>query len=72
MVDPSGAVVSGAAVTIENPVSHYSRITTSDSQGKFEFDNLPYNNYHLSVAAMAAGFQVASQDINMKIPCPWS
>ena len=70
VVDPSGAVVSGAAVTIENPVSHYSRITTSDSQGKFEFDNLPYNNYHLSVAAMAAGFQVASQDINMRSAVP--
>lgn len=66
VLDPSGAVVAGAAVTIENPVSHYSRSTTTDSQGKFEFDNLPYNNYHLSAAATATGFQVASVDVNVR------
>jgi hypothetical protein len=70
VLDPSGAVIAGAAVTIENPVSHYSRSTTSDSQGKFEFDNLPYNNYHLSAAATATGFQIASEDINVRSAVP--
>src|ERR1035438_3315987 len=70
VLDPSGAVIAGAAVTIENPVSHYSRSTTSDSQGKFEFDNLPYNNYHLSAAATANGFQIASEDINVRSAVP--
>jgi hypothetical protein len=70
VLDPSGAAIAGAAVTIENPVSHYSRSTMSDSQGKFEFDNLPYNNYHLSVAATAAGFQAAGQDINIRSAVP--
>src|ERR1039458_4849615 len=70
VLDPSGAVVAGAAVTIENPVSHYSRSTVTDSQGKFEFDNLPYNNYHLSAAATASGFQVAAEDINVRSAVP--
>src|SRR5580658_3382461 len=70
VVDPSGAVVAGAAVTIENPVSHYTRGAVTDSQGKFEFDNLPYNNYHLTAAAMATGFQVAAQDINVRSAVP--
>jgi hypothetical protein len=70
VLDPSGAVIAGAAVTIENPVSHYSRSTTSDSQGKFEFDNLPYNNYHLTAAATAAGFQTAGEDINVRSAVP--
>jgi hypothetical protein len=70
VVDPSGAVVAGAAVTIENPVSHYTRSAVTDSQGKFEFDNLPYNNYHLTAAAMATGFQVAAQDINVRSAVP--
>jgi len=70
VLDPSGAVVAGAAVTIENPVSHYSRSTVSDSQGKFEFDNLPYNNYHLSAAATASGFQIAAEDINVRSAVP--
>ena len=70
VLDPSGAAIVGAAVVIENPVSHYSRSTTSDSQGKFEFDNLPYNNYHLSVAATATGFKVATEDIDVRSAVP--
>jgi carboxypeptidase family protein/TonB-dependent receptor-like protein len=70
VLDPSGAVVAGGVITIENPVSHYSRSTTSDSQGKFEFDNLPYNNYHLSAAATATGFQVAGEDVNIRSAVP--
>ena len=68
VVDPSGAVIAGAAVTIENPVSHYSRSANSDTQGKFEFDNLPYNNYLLSSAA--TGFQTASQEVNIRSAVP--
>jgi hypothetical protein len=68
VLDPSGAVIAGAAVTIENPVSHYSRGTTSDSQGKFEFANIPYNNYHLT--ATAAGFQAGTQDVNVRSSVP--
>jgi hypothetical protein len=68
VLDPSGAVIAGAAVTIENPVSHYSRIAVSDSQGKFELENLPYNNYHLT--AVAPGFQAATEDINVRSAVP--
>src|ERR1700735_3106855 len=68
VIDPSGAVIAGAVVTIENPVSHYSHNTVSDSQGKFEFGNLPYNNYHLTVAA--TGFQAARQDIDIRSAVP--
>jgi hypothetical protein len=68
VLDPSDAVIAGAIVTIQNPVSHYSRTITSDAQGKFEFANLPYNNYHLSVTA--AGFQAATQDVNIRTAVP--
>ena len=68
VLDPSGAVIAGAVVTIQNPVSHYTRNATSDSQGKFEFANIPYNNYHLT--AVAAGFQAGSQDINIRSGVP--
>jgi hypothetical protein len=49
--DPSGAVVSSAAVEIHNPVSHFDRSTTTDSERKFRFTNVPFNPYHLSVTA---------------------
>jgi hypothetical protein len=68
VLDPSDAVIAGAIVTIQNPVSHYSRTVTSDAQGKFEFANLPYNNYHLSVTA--AGFQAGAQDVNIRTAVP--
>src|SRR5690349_18816695 len=68
VVDPSGAVVVGANITIENPVSHYSRRATSDSGGRFEFANIPYNNYHLS--ASAAGFQPTAQDVDIRSTVP--
>jgi hypothetical protein len=66
--DPSGAVIAGAVVTIQNPVSHYTRTTASDSQGKFEFPNIPYNPYHLT--AVAAGFQAETQDIDVRSSVP--
>jgi hypothetical protein len=68
VLDPSGAVIAGTVVTIQNPVSHYIRSATTDAQGKFEFSNVPYNNYHLT--AVAAGFQSATQDINIRSAVP--
>ncbi len=48
VTDPSGAVVPGATVTVENPVSGYLRTTKTDSTGRFQFSNLPFNPYHLT------------------------
>ena len=66
VIDPSGAVIPGATVEIQNPVSRYDRNTRTDAQGNFEFDNVPYNHYHLSAAA--AGFQGDEQDVNVRSP----
>ena len=38
----------------------------TDGQGKFEFDNIPYNNYHAS--AVAQGFQSFEQDLDVRSP----
>ncbi|MGA2132324.1 MAG: TonB-dependent receptor [Bryobacteraceae bacterium] len=70
VADPSGAVIVGAAVTVDNPVSHYSRSAVTDAQGKFAFANLPYNQYHLAVNA--AGFQSAVRDVNVRAAIPIS
>ncbi len=68
VLDPSGAVIAGANVTIQNPVSHYSQSTKSDSQGNFDFPNVPFNPYHLT--ATASGFQAASQDVDVRSAIP--
>ncbi len=58
----------GATVEIQNPVSRYDKSVQTDAQGNFEFDNVPYNNYHLS--ASAKGFQGGEQDVNVRSPLP--
>src|SRR5271157_4677366 len=68
VLDPSGAAIVGAAVDIQNPVSHYSRSTVTDSQGKFEFDNLPFNPYRVN--GKAPSFQAGGQDVDGRSPTP--
>jgi len=68
VLDPSGAVIMGATVEIENPVSHYTQTAQTDAQGNFELKNVPYNNYHLT--ANASGFQAAKQDVDVRSPIP--
>jgi hypothetical protein len=68
VMDPSGGAIKGANVTIANPVSQYNRTTQTDAQGNFEFDNIPFNNYHAS--ASAPSFQTAHQDLNVRSSVP--
>ncbi len=70
VTDPSAAVVPGATVTIENPVSGYLRTTQTDSGGRYQFSNLPFNPYHLS--AQATGFATVAQDVDVRSPIPLS
>lgn len=68
VVDPSGAVIKGATVNIVNPITQYNRATQTDAQGNFEFDNVPFNNYHVS--ASATNFQTGHQDLNLRSSVP--
>lgn len=68
VTDATGAVVPGATVTIENPVSGYSRTVTTDATGGYTFPNLPFNNYH--VAATAKGFGAGTQDVTISTGVP--
>ena len=70
ITDPSGAVVAGATVAIENPVSQYSRTVTSDGSGKFNFPNVPLNPYHLTVNL--TGFAPYKQDVDVRSAVPVS
>jgi hypothetical protein len=68
VTDPSGAVVPGATVTVENPVSGYLRTAKTDSTGRFQFSNLPFNPYH--VTAAATGFGGVAQDADVRSAVP--
>src|SRR5215470_3827068 len=62
--DPSGSAIAGASVEILNPVSRYERTTTTDTEGKFRFANVPFDPYHVTVKA--AGFADFSQDTEVR------
>jgi hypothetical protein len=68
VTDPNGAVVPGASVKIENPVTHFSRTATTDAQGSFRFDGVPQQEYQLSVTA--SGFNPAQQVVSVRTSVP--
>ena len=70
VTDPAGAVVPNAAVSISNPVSEYSRKLATDKAGQFQFTNLPFNPYHVTVSS--TGFATVAQDVDVRsiVPSP--
>jgi hypothetical protein len=63
VADSTGAVIPGATVTIANVVSGYTRTQTTDSAGHFQFVNVPFNPYQLSVSS--AGFQSFTKRVDV-------
>ena len=68
VLDSTGAVVPQAKVELRNPVSGLDRTATTDSAGRFEFTNIPFNPYHLSVTA--AGFSAFARDVEPRSSVP--
>ena len=53
---------------LRNPVSGFARTVITDSQGKFLFANVPFNNYRLTVTAR--GFAPSAEDIDVRSVVP--
>jgi Carboxypeptidase regulatory-like domain len=64
VTDPTGAVLPGATVTIQNPVSQYQRSVKTDNAGHFGFANVPPNSYHMTVTM--TGFGTYVHDVDLK------
>ena len=64
VTDPSGAVIPGATVHLTNALSGLDRTATTDGAGQFEIDNVPFNNYQLSISA--SGFAPLSQSLVLR------
>ncbi len=64
VTDGSGAVVPDATVTIENPISGFSRSAKTDAAGHYQFTNLPRNPYHMVVNA--TGFATFTLDVSVR------
>ena len=68
VTDPSKAAVPGAKVHLENPVSHHVNDVETDPDGNFRIPNIPFNPYHLTVAA--PGFATSAQDVDVRSTVP--
>ncbi len=68
--DPTGGVMQAVEVRISNPVSGFTRTTTTDAAGKYAFSNLPPNPYHITVEA--EGFQRLERDVDVRTGVPIS
>ena len=68
VTDATGAIIQGAAVSIENPVSGYKRQTKSDGSGHYQFTNLPLNPYHMTVSAPSFSTTVQDVDVRSTVP----
>lgn len=68
VVDPTGAVISGAVVTVKNSLTGYSQETTTGADGTFRLTNLPPNQYLFSAAA--GGFADFSRSLTVRGALP--
>ena len=68
VTDPSGAMVKGATVEIQNKVTGYDKTATTDETGSFKFLGVPQNSYHSVVAA--PGFQSHIEDVDVRTAVP--
>ena len=68
VIDPTGAVIGSAAVTLENDFTQYRQSKLTDAAGKFLFTNVPPAPYHLLVSA--AGFTLSHTDIVVRSKVP--
>ena len=68
VLDPTGAAVAKAEVTIRNAVSGYMQTVVSGPDGSFRLSNIPPNAYQLE--AKAPGFAVSSQNVDIRNSLP--
>jgi hypothetical protein len=64
VTDPSGAVIAGAKVDVQNRITGYKKSTITDVSGAFRFASVPPNSYHLEVSA--PGFNQFQQDVSVR------
>lgn len=68
LTDERGRPVAGAQVLLANRVSGYRQAVTSDAQGRFNFLNVPFSQYHLE--ARASGLNAIHRDLEVRSNVP--
>lgn len=70
ILDPGGAAVEGARVTLDQPLTGLQRHAIAQDGGTFLFPNIPWQTYRLRVEA--AGFETAVRELSLRSNVPVS
>ncbi len=68
VTDPTGAVLSGAYVVLDNHITGFRREATTGEQGEFLFNNVPFDPYTLHIDA--PGFQPSARSLSVRSNIP--
>ncbi|WP_255462627.1 TonB-dependent receptor [Granulicella sp. WH15] len=68
VLDPSGAAIPGATVVLQNDLSGVNKTVTTDASGEYQFTNIAFNPYRLSV--VAKGFGVLDLRVSVRSSVP--
>ena len=68
VTDQSGAALTQAAVVLKNAVTGYTQSISTDASGGYRINNIPPNNYELTVNA--PGFAGATQHVEVRSSLP--
>jgi hypothetical protein len=68
VVDPNNANIPNATLTLANPLTGYKRTATTAADGSFLFNDVPPNNYQLTI--VANGFETATQTVMVRSAVP--
>jgi len=68
VVDDHGSALSGARIQLINRGTGYSQAARSDAQGRFAFQNVPFNDYHLEV--FAQGMAGLHREVELRTSLP--
>jgi outer membrane receptor protein involved in Fe transport len=66
--DPTGALIANAVVRLDHPIAGQRLQLVTGNAGEFAFNNVPFDQYTLSV--MAGGFEVVSQPVVVRSNLP--
>ena len=68
VLDPSGASVAAAEVTVENPVTGFRRLVRTRQGGVFQIANIPFHTYEVKV--LRAGFLPHKETLSLRSNIP--
>ena len=66
--DPTGGLLQAVEIRLGNPVTGFSRTATTDASGRYVFNNLPPNPYHIVVEVQ--GFEKLERDVEVRTGAP--